>query len=95
MLAIGLDDIDLAELLEALGYKRIEPGLRNFPVATLFIPVWIGSTPPADPGSVGQIKWQSHPDTVSSSSPQQDRDLLLIPDLPESFGCSLLHAGPF
>jgi hypothetical protein len=57
LLAIRLDDIDFAELLETLGYKRIEPGLRDFPVAALFIPVWIGSTSPADPGSVRQIIW--------------------------------------
>jgi hypothetical protein len=95
LLAIGLNDIDLAELFETLRNERIEPGLRGFPEAALLVPLGIGTTLAADPSSVGDLIWQSHPEPMSRPPPQQDRNLLLIPDAPESFGRTFVQAEPF
>ena len=59
LLAIGLNDIDLAELLETLRDERVEPSLRDFPEAALLVPLGIGATLAADPSSVGDLIWQS------------------------------------
>lgn len=95
LLAIGLNDIDLAEFLETLRDERVEPGLRGFPEAALLVPLGIGTTLAADPSSVGDLIWQSHPEAMPRPPPQQDRNLLLIPDAPESFGRTFVQAEPF
>jgi len=95
LLSIRLDYINFAVLLEALRDESIKPSLRNFPKPPLLIPLWVRSSFTAYPGSVRRIKRQPHTKSVARSPPQQDRDFLLIPDSPQPFGCTFIHAEPF
>jgi len=95
LLSIRLNDINLAELLETLSDQRIKPGLRSFPEAALLVPFGIGPTLAPDPSSVGDPIRQTHPEPMSRPLPQQDRNLLLIPNAPESIGRTVVQAEPF
>ena len=95
LLAIRLDYINFAVPLETLRYESIKPCLRDFPKAAVLIPLRVRSSLLAYPGSVLRIKWQPHTKSVARPPPQQNRDFLLIPDSPQPFGCTFIHAEPF
>ena len=95
LLAVRLDNVDLAKTLQGPIYEIIEPRFRQFPISVPTTdPFGLGPSTVLQPLPIRLSKWQSHPQTLPlSGASQDDRGLLLIPNIVEREPIHLAYRG--